>query len=69
MIISDVLWDRTKRKNQTNFPPQYWIPDLPIEYINAWETLNDKGKDYYQKVALPYYEKRYKGIKKHNKTV
>jgi predicted amidohydrolase len=55
-VISDIAWDTNNRKRSNDFPPKYWIPDLPDSYINAWETVNSKGKQYYNTVALPYYK-------------
>lgn len=54
-VISDTLWDAANRNKASDFPSKYWIPDLPDSYIHAWETVNPKGKRYYDTVALPYY--------------
>lgn len=58
MVISDISWDKTNPNNVVNkkHPENYWIPDLPDSYINAWETINPKGKEYYNNIALPYYK-------------
>lgn len=56
IVISDISWNTERRTNANNFPSRYWIPDLPESYINAWETINPKGKHYYNTVALPYYK-------------
>ena len=56
--MSDISWDKNKRKRVKSPSKRYWIPDLPDEYINAWENANPKGKHYYETVALPYYKRR-----------
>lgn len=55
-VISDILWDITKRSGVREFPSDYWIPSLPDSYIHAWDTLNPQGKHYYETVALLYYK-------------
>ena len=37
-------------------PSQYWIPDLPLSYLHAWQTLNAQGQAYYETTAQPYYK-------------
>lgn len=58
-VIADILWDTSNRKREKNFPAKYWIPDLPESYIHAWDTVNPRGKLYYEAVALPYYKDAY----------
>lgn len=55
MIVSDFSLNTANRK-QADTLQKYWIPDLPDSYINAWETVNSQGKNYYESVALPYYK-------------
>jgi len=57
MIQSDISWNAATRK-QVHVPQEYWIPDLPDSYTHAWETINPKGKKYYESVALPHYKAR-----------
>lgn len=57
LIIADLKWDPAKREKGKNYPPKYWIPNLPDSYINAWETINPQAKIYYQTVASPYYKR------------
>lgn len=56
-VIADIFWNTTCQKTEKIFPDKYWIPDLPDSYIQAWDTINPKGKHYYNAVALPYYKK------------
>ncbi len=37
LVISDIAPHKEAAKK---FPEQYWIPDLPTSYLNAWEKLN-----------------------------
>lgn len=60
LVISDISWDSATRQKTRTYPPDYWIPDLPTSYKNAWETLNPKGKHFYNTVTLPYYIEQYK---------
>ncbi|MEA4920207.1 MAG: carbon-nitrogen hydrolase family protein [Clostridiaceae bacterium] len=55
-VISDVLWDATSLNRTNTFLSEYWIPDLPDSYLNAWESVNSQGKHYYETVTLPYYK-------------
>ncbi|MGN6711644.1 carbon-nitrogen hydrolase family protein [Anaerocolumna jejuensis] len=55
-VILDLSWDTNNRKKAGDFPAEYWIPNLPDSYIRAWETINPKGKLYYETVTLPYYK-------------
>lgn len=55
-VIADILLNTTCQKTEKIFPDKYWIPDLPDSYIQAWDTINPKGKHYYNTVALPYYQ-------------
>ena len=43
---------------QEKIPDQYWIPDLPAPYLEAWEKQNFFGKKYYQEVTLPYMDNK-----------
>lgn len=56
IVAADIFWDTSKRKTADEFPDKYWIPDLPDSYLHAWDTINPKGKLYYNTVALPYYK-------------
>jgi len=56
VVIADISWDIANRKNISISPSKYWIPDLPDSYINAWESINPKAKQYYDTIALPYYK-------------
>lgn len=55
-VISDISWDTTNRKSANDFPSDYWIPELPDSYLNAWKNINPKGKLYYEDITLPYYK-------------
>jgi len=55
-VISDIEWNKGNYKTAVTFSQGYWIPDLPDSYINAWETMNPKGQEYYKNVALTYYK-------------
>lgn len=54
-VCAEIEWDSGKRKS-VSCPEGYWIPDLPESYLNAWNTLNPLGADYYQKTALQRYQ-------------
>ncbi len=54
LLISDIELNQSTKKD---YPDKFWIPDLPDSYLQAWETLNPKGEDYYKDIALPYYKK------------
>ena len=58
-VISNITWDSNNRKKLKAFPLEYWIPKLPDSYLNAWETFNPKGKQYYETVALPYFKSKF----------
>jgi len=58
VVISDISWEIGNRKSAEPSTQSYWIPSLPDSYINAWETINPKGKDYYYDVALHHYRKQ-----------
>lgn len=55
-VLSDIPFHCTDKKQSSEFPQKFWIPDLPDSYLNAWKTLNLQGKHYYETVALPYYK-------------
>lgn len=59
-VISDVLIKNKNNRKSAQLPPDYWIPDLPESYLNAWNTVNPAGKQYYNSVALPYYKNQSK---------
>ena len=44
------------RRTDAPYPTDYWIPDLPESYINAWNTLNPLGARYYRDIAVPRYK-------------
>lgn len=54
-VIADVPIKTGIRKKHTTYPSDYWIPDLPFSYLNAWNTTNPKAKEYYNSISLPYY--------------
>lgn len=56
LVVSDISWNTSNRQRVEDFPPDYWIPNLPDSYIHAWETINPKAKLYYETVALPHYK-------------
>mgnify|MGYP000424574917 CR=1 FL=1 len=56
LVISDIPWVADGRKRANDFPSRYWVFDLPDSYIQAWETVNPQGRQYYETVALPYYK-------------
>jgi len=57
-VMAEMSWNPSSRKKPDHFPARYWVPELPDSYIRAWETANPIGKQYYNTVALPYYQNR-----------
>ena len=57
LVISDLKF-AAKEIIPTEIPTEkYWIPDLPIAYINAWKKSNPIGEIYYENISLPKYKK------------
>lgn len=54
-ISAEIEWDGDKRK-KAECPNGYWIPDLPDSYINAWNTINPLGAQYYRDTTIQRYK-------------
>ena len=54
MIITDIDFGKTKRREADIENEKYWIPDLPEAYLRAWDEINPLGEEYYKNTALPY---------------
>ena len=53
IIVADITPGRVDASLQP-IPDGFWIPDLPQPFLDAWETLNQHGQEYYRHVTLPY---------------
>lgn len=58
LVCHELVWNRADRRSY-EYPPDYWIPHLPDTYLDAWNTLNPLGQQYYRDTALPNYQKLY----------
>lgn len=54
-VCAELEWDSNNRK-KVICPQGYWIPDLPESYLNAWNTLNPLGVQYYKDTAIQRYK-------------
>lgn len=62
IVTAEITPAALQQDNTGEYPPeQYWIPDLPPSYLNAWQTLNAQGQVYYETTARPYYKAHYTG--------
>lgn len=54
-VFAEMQWDKEEKASTTITTSKYWIPNLPEEYISAWERNNAIGKDYYENISLSLY--------------
>jgi len=57
IVFAELSWNIASKTPITINASKYWIPDLPEEYIKAWERNNTIGENYYRNIALPLYNK------------
>jgi predicted amidohydrolase len=54
-IVSDIDIHKKWEPSET-IPDRFWIPDMPVELIRAWDALNSHGESYYLETTKPYRE-------------
>jgi predicted amidohydrolase len=52
IVIADIDIDGHSKETNKFFGYRYWIPDLPDDYLNAWDKYNKLGREYYTNTAL-----------------
>lgn len=53
VVIAEVTTGRVTGR-QDPVPEDFWIPDLPEALLDAWNFLNQHGREYYAQVTLPH---------------
>lgn len=56
LVTAEVGFCKTRKQKVRIEENNYWIPELPEEYINAWNTINPVAEVYYREKMNPYYK-------------
>lgn len=59
LVFAELEVNKDKKATTKIDTNKFWIPDLPDEYIRAWERNNALGEEYYKNTALPTYKKSF----------
>jgi hypothetical protein len=57
VIVAEVTLGRVSQP-PAPIPEEFWIPDLPELLLDSWKTLNEHGREYYERVTRPRFGMR-----------